>query len=507
MGHRSSKPSPQLSSFDASPLIPFTNESYRSHLVAHISVVTLVDIIIEYIIHQPLQHLVIIQRPDLKQALGMAIGWITSDLPPRPPGIITLYDDSYFVRHKLRYEYSEFDKDDDGHRFIKITSDVPGYRRIFGLFPTDRWQCFQSVAIINDRLYLFGFGHSELKSNTDKDKDSGHYKLASCSISDLLTSALLSPTPSSLAQVSSLIKWKSDHAVVPASYVYLSKQELGRTTTTVWRNRLVLVVTFSDGHPNFPTEGLCCYYDTIINEWHQLPDLVIQTREVSVQCIHDQLYITSQSPEDEAVPIMVYDDIDNKWYPVPTLHNSIYIVPCSISLPSKCRSSPSSSSSSSSSLSSRQNNTVASEDMVNHQSAVITIIDKTSVRRKVFRYRRYDHRNGQLQPLKLSFPSWFRTPMSLPFVIGHHSEWLIWPAQEEQPIQGYVRPKWKEHLEERKKYPHKISIVKVNDIHDPNKWRSWPLIPSTDTGYYLVVSGENSVSNCTRYGADFRSVD
>jgi hypothetical protein len=502
---RHSEVSEQLSSFDASPLIPFDYESSRPHLLRQISVVPLVDIIMEYMV-QPLQHLVIIQRPDSNQQLSLSIGWITSDLPSRPAAIVTIDDNTHFRRHPgLGWVYDYLPNDDDGEKEMEVRGDVPGYRRIFGLFPTDSWQCFQNVAIIDDRLYLFGFGHSDdLKSNNDHP----HYKLASCSISDLLTSALSSKPPSSMTQVSSLIKWKSDHAVVPSSYVYLSNaRELGRTTTTVWRNRLVLVATFFDHYPHLHSRGLCCYYDTIINEWHQLPDLVIQTREVSVQCIHDQLYITSQSPEDEAVPIMVYDDIDNKWYPVPTLHNSIYIVPCSISLPSKCRSSPSSSSSSSSSLSSRQNNTVASEDMVNHQSAVITIIDKTSVRRKVFRYRRYDHRNGQLQPLKLSFPSWFRTPMSLPFVIGHHSEWLIWPAQEEQPIQGYVRPKWKEHLEERKKYPHKISIVKVNDIHDPNKWRSWPLIPSTDTGYYLVVSGENSVSNCTRYGADFRSVD
>jgi hypothetical protein len=434
---RHSEVSEQLSSFDASPLIPFDYESSRPHLLRQISVVPLVDIIMEYMV-QPLQHLVIIQRPDSNQQLSLSIGWITSDLPSRPAAIVTIDDNTHFRRHPgLGWVYDYLPNDDDGEKEMEVRGDVPGYRRIFGLFPTDSWQCFQNVAIIDDRLYLFGFGHSDdLKSNNDHP----HYKLASCSISDLLTSALSSKPPSSMTQVSSLIKWKSDHAVVPSSYVYLSNaRELGRTTTTVWRNRLVLVATFFDHYPHLHSRGLCCYYDTIINEWHQLPELAVRSREVSVQCIHDQLYITSQSPEDEAVPIMVYNDIDNKWYPVPTLHNPTHIVPCSISSPP--RSSPSSS------PSSLQNSIHTKQgDMTNHHNNIITIINQST--RKVPRYGRYDIRHDQLQPLKLSFPSWFTTLRSLPFVVGHNG-WLIWPAH-----------KWYRHLDGR------------GPKHKRKRWRS-----------------------------------
>jgi hypothetical protein len=212
MGNQSSR----LSVKDGSPLLThdrITLHQYikASHLIS-ILPSPIIDIIVDY--YKTLQRRIL--SFGLEKASSHAIGWLSSELPPRN-GILGTPRSSDPAR---------------------TVDDVDGYRLIYGTCPL---QHIQHSAIINDSLYLFGRRTREQES-----------EIISCSMNDIYASSLASTIPSSIDDVKTLIKWRINRAPPTAS--------LSTGRTCVWHGRWCFI---ADLH--------CSYYDTITDQWYPLP--------------------------------------------------------------------------------------------------------------------------------------------------------------------------------------------------------------------------------------------
>jgi hypothetical protein len=456
----------QLSREDGSPFFPLAREPCRPHLLHHIPVLTLVDIIMEYSIQQ--QHLIIILDNDIisHRHSPWSIGWVSSELPPRSE--LNVEWRGIHAAHMERYADT-------------LTDDSPGYRRIFGAFPM-AWTRIRNVAIINDRLYLLGGYHEGIQVII---------KLISCSIDDILASSLSSTMPMTTSLgVSSLITWKMDHAPLP-SYAFSKSYDhgsLSSMSTCVWRHRLVIVTNFrsidnaiTQHDPDITHQGSkrhgsspCCYYDTITDTYHRLPTLPVpltskkEGQYIRVQCIHDRLYVCYSKElrlKGNAVEtlnghIMVYNETTNEWVPLIPNTNVHHLLPTSwMPLPS-----------SKSAVAATQHGVDSkNNEQKNNYMTIIHPTLRPYSHGRLYEYERYDIRNGQLKALTLTCPSWCQPP-KIPLVVGNN-EWLIWT----------------EHKLYQMSAP--MGIVQVNNIHNEKKWRSWPRLPHGSR--FVVVSGEN----------------
>jgi hypothetical protein len=420
MGNSQAAASQRLSCSDGSPLLSFDSKPYRAEISVHISIITLIDIIMGYFL--PLQqHLVVISDKQLHgPRLAETIGWILSDLPCRYQGWTPIGN-----------------------------NDVDGYRCIYGTLPIG-WGSIKTVAIVNDRLYLFGIL---------RPRDA--FRLVSCLISDLLSSALSPTLPTSMEQVKSLIPWKIDHAAIPAHISTAASWT--DVATCIWRQRLVIIrregtvwITYEQY-----TRYHCDYYDTITDTWHAFATLSRKDGGRScgltqLRCIHDRLYVSCSYLRGHS-PVNVYNEIDNKWIQLDAKLHPRHLLDCDIPLP----------------LSSTQSNN-SNDDRNNY----LTVIQSS------YGYERYDLQSQQFQQLKFSFPSWLQ-PQLIPLVVGNKEnddnthKWLIWPTRHESLSYS------------------QMALLHVNDINvvkkKKKKWRWWPALPSPST--HLVVSGQNGTDD------------
>jgi hypothetical protein len=492
MGNGTSSEPERLIPSNDSPLLPmdaFKQQLYRSHLLHHVPIATIVDIMMEYY-EPPQQHLIAISNMDHDGSSSYSIGWISSHLSPRPTMKLLI------------------GKANDTNMYRDV-NDHDGYRRIYGTFPSE-WLGVNSQSIINDRSYLFGthrVNNQPLENKHDVVPIQAMLTIASCSVADLLASSLSTVVPiSSFNEASSLIHWKLDHAAVP-SYVWRPSNGVSGEPvpscmyTCVWRKRLVILTSFSYSPARLQRQQTlqCCYYDTITNEWHELPELLAPvtiplytSHEPEVKTLDDRVYVSfPQLPtsfvEKQALVIKVYNERTNQWDQLPNAGPPqceliLHLLPhCPLPLTS-----------SSSAAAGSSNNISASNETINNCLTIITAVK----RERYAHYHHYNIANGSsIRQRRWPTIKWI-SGVSKPVVMNN--EWLIWPAFEEERIPFGVPPK---------NFIHKrIGIVHMNDIYDKKKWRWWPSIPFRDfrARRSLIISDCDS---CTDYQVPPLSVD
>lgn len=235
----------RLSTKDGSPWLPLFDEKEMTFisvlLSSYLSILPLVGIVMSYF-EQNLQHIISIGFRG-EDWSPHSIGWMSSHLPPRQNGKEVL------------------------------GGDCDGYRRIYGTFP-DSFRKISTVAVLNQRLYLCSFGSYQKIVGPTRTRVT--LRLVSCSLADLKRTALSTQIPvmTSIADAEALIQWKMDHQIGPLFASIPDDHHLGEPesqqthSTTIWyKTRLVYVISDQN-------KLICGYYDTLMDKWHKLPDVI-----------------------------------------------------------------------------------------------------------------------------------------------------------------------------------------------------------------------------------------